>query len=266
MDIKIKKEWEKRSLHFKDSIKGVMLSSFPDFVNESIHEWQISTLRDFFPRAQKKIKVLDIGCGYGRLSFELSRQFKNAEYHGIDISEEYVRLFNEKLKGRGKALYGRADNIPFTNRVFDYVFIATTLIYMSDGEIKKLIQKLKKIVKENALVIIIENNRTGINYINGFGMFNIIKKIIRKKNKFHISSKAFREKEIENFFKEDFLLVEKRRCTLLTLFLPLFFLSGALNLNIFSFIVPNINLPFLPTLFTSYIFRVKPYEKKEISI
>lgn len=259
MDIKIKRGWKERSRYFKDTLKGVMLASFPDFVNKFFHEWELEIIKEFFPKNKKNINVLDIGCGYGRLSFALSKEFKNAKYYGIDISEEFVKLFNKKLKGKGKAVLGSANNLPFTKKIFDFYIIVTSIIYMQDEEILKLIQKIKETAKEDALVVVIENNTSGVNYITGFGLLPLIKKIMKRKNQFDIKSRAFKDGKILNYFK-GFYLCEKRYCRLLTLFLPVLLILNKFMLNNFSRINYDINLPFLPSLLTAHIFKVKPNE------
>lgn len=259
MDIKIKKEWEKRSLYLKDTLKAVMLSSFPDFVNFLFHNWQISILKEFFPKNKRNINVLDIGCGYGRLSFVLSEEFKKANFYGIDISKEFVKLFNEKLKEKGKAVLDSADNLPFTNKIFDYYVIVTSLIYMQDEEILKLIQKIKKTAKKDALVIVIENNISGINYITGFGLIPFIKKIMRRKNEFDIKSRAFKDSEITEYFK-GFYLHARRECRLITLLLPFFLIASKFRLTNFSKINYDIRLFFLPSLFKAHVFKVNSNE------
>lgn len=47
--------------------------------------------------ARQKLTALEIGCGPGRLMVPLSRHF--AEIHGVDVSDEMVRLAEENLRG-----------------------------------------------------------------------------------------------------------------------------------------------------------------------
>ena len=46
------------------------------------------------PRARR---ALEIGCGPGRLMRPMSRHF--GEIHGVDVSDEMIRLAREKLRG-----------------------------------------------------------------------------------------------------------------------------------------------------------------------
>lgn len=257
MDIKIKRKWEKRSLYFKDMLKGVMLSSFPDSINNFFHHWELKILKEFFPKNEKNINVLDIGCGYGRLSYSLSKEFKNATFYGVDISKEFVGFFNKKLRGRGRAFVASANKMPFRTKKFDLILMAAVLTYMTSEEITSLIEEIKNVAKKDALIIVIENNISGINYLTGFGLLGAIKKIIGKENKFTIESRYFRDKEIRNYFKNGFFLYEKRKCRLLTLLLPLLYIISRFKLSIFKNIKLDIKLPFLPTLSIAYVFKIK---------
>ena len=48
-------------------------------------------------RVRNRDAALEIGCGPGRLMRPLSRHF--AEIHGVDVSDEMIRLAAERLRG-----------------------------------------------------------------------------------------------------------------------------------------------------------------------
>src|ERR1041385_4908841 len=50
-----------------------------------------------FKRLPGRGAALEIGCGPGRLMRPLSRYF--AEIHGVDVSDEMIRLARERLRG-----------------------------------------------------------------------------------------------------------------------------------------------------------------------
>lgn len=69
------------------------------------------------------LKALEIGCGPGRLMRHLSRDF--AEIHGIDVSDEMIRLAAEKLRDVSNAhLYHaeKSDLSIFPDESFDFVY------------------------------------------------------------------------------------------------------------------------------------------------
>src|SRR5437764_2675344 len=52
-------------------------------------------------RVRGREAALEIGCGPGRLMRPLSRHFK--EIHGVDVSDEMIRLARERLRGVSNA-------------------------------------------------------------------------------------------------------------------------------------------------------------------
>ena len=68
-------EWEKRSKMFGSSPKGVLFKGLPDIFNEYIHNWQLNRILSEIDTKSKEINILDIGCGYGRISMPILEIF-----------------------------------------------------------------------------------------------------------------------------------------------------------------------------------------------
>ena len=71
----------------------------------------------------KGLRALEIGCGPGRLMLPLSRDF--AEIHGVDISDEMIRLAAERLRGIPQAHAHHApksDLSMFGDESFDFAY------------------------------------------------------------------------------------------------------------------------------------------------
>ena len=73
--------------------------------------------------------VLDIGCGDGFTTANLSKQFPNAEFLAIDPSPQVNKL---KGKERIRAYQGILQNIDFKGEVFDIVMIFGNLMLHAD--------------------------------------------------------------------------------------------------------------------------------------
>src|SRR5581483_3392592 len=83
-----------------------------------------SELKRFGPGADtRSMRALEIGCGPGRLLKPLSRHF--AEIHGIDVSDEMIRLARERLRdtpnARVEATSG-ATLAPFADNSLDFIY------------------------------------------------------------------------------------------------------------------------------------------------
>ncbi len=84
-------------------------------------EWELKR----FPRStnSRALRALEVGCGPGRLMRPLSRRF--GEIHGVDVSDEMIRLAREKLRGIPHAhvhLSSGADLAQFADESFDVVY------------------------------------------------------------------------------------------------------------------------------------------------
>jgi SAM-dependent methyltransferase len=82
------------------------------------------------------LKALEIGCGPGRLMLPLSSEF--AEIHGIDISDEMIRLAAERLRGIPHAhVYHteKSDLSMFADSAFDFVYSYAVFQHIPSREV-----------------------------------------------------------------------------------------------------------------------------------
>jgi SAM-dependent methyltransferase len=89
-------------------------SSAADVVKNLV--WELKRLR-------AKEAALEIGCGPGRLMRPISRHFH--EIHGVDVSDEMIRLARDRLRGTPNAYLhasSGADLAMFPNGKFDFVY------------------------------------------------------------------------------------------------------------------------------------------------
>jgi SAM-dependent methyltransferase len=74
-------------------------------------------------RLKARDAALEIGCGPGRLMRPMSRHF--TEIHGVDVSDEMVRLARERLRGVTHAhpqVTAKSDLAMFPDAKFDFVY------------------------------------------------------------------------------------------------------------------------------------------------
>jgi SAM-dependent methyltransferase len=216
---KNKIEWERRSELLKDSIRSVLYKGLPDIVNEHFHNWHKKILLKFV-EARGKMKVLDVGCGYGRLSIPIIEKFPDVDIIGLDISENYVRLYKEKTNR--PAFIGSIENIPAELGSFDYIICVTVLMYLNGENLKQAIANLLFHLKPDGRLILIEPHFSGIFFQTGFGMLNILKNRIRK-DAIATRGRSFRMNELRNLFihKGGKVLMENRLPVTSLFFLPM---------------------------------------------
>src|SRR5580698_3427758 len=83
----------------------------------------VRDLESQLPRLRGKSAALEIGCGPGRLMRPMSKHF--TEIHGVDVSDEMVRLARERLRNTPNAHphHGSGSGLEFLfDNSFDFVY------------------------------------------------------------------------------------------------------------------------------------------------
>lgn len=110
-------------------------------------------IKEFEKYVSKEMKVLDVGCGYGRTLNELySHDFKNLT--GIDYSQGMInrglRLYPDLnlMKTDGK-------KIPFADNEFDAVILLAVLTSSyKDEDQENIISEISRVLKDNGILYI----------------------------------------------------------------------------------------------------------------
>src|SRR5512133_948354 len=109
-------------------------------------------------------KILDIGCGFGKISLELASLGYSAT--GIDINAEAVRLAeiaaknpsqDKKMEGRAEFKVGNASALPFGESSFDIAVMQAFLTTVPDlQERAMIIQEAFRILKPGGYLYLVE--------------------------------------------------------------------------------------------------------------
>ncbi len=110
-------------------------------------------IKDMNLELEKK-KVLDFGCGVGRLSQALAPFFE--EVYGVDISENMINLANQynKFGKKCKYIVNTEDNLKiFPDNFFDFIYSNITLQHMDNKYALNYIKEFLRILKPKSLII-----------------------------------------------------------------------------------------------------------------
>lgn len=133
----------------------------------------------------KDKKLLDLGCGPGRLSFEFAKKCKYVL--GIDYSNSFIEIAKNNNKFENCDFkVGSTTNFS-CNEKFDIVFIGGVILYLSDKEAIQCIKNITDNYLENNGIIICrepikyskKSGRTNLEYLKMFsdsGLKNIYNK------------------------------------------------------------------------------------------
>lgn len=122
-----------------------------------VHE---EAIKSFLKEIKTGEKVLDFGCGTGRiLEYDL---FLNADYYGVDISSGMINNARLKWENRPHTNFYVYDgtSLPFKNETFDYVISTWVFQHIvEDNKLKELITKLARLLRPNGALLFIEQIR-----------------------------------------------------------------------------------------------------------
>ena len=131
-------------------------------------------------------RILDVGCGTGKLSYKLADHFKGAEVHGVDLSSTMIEKANAKNKANEvRFKIGDVENLPYEDNTFDVITCSHSFHHYPNKD--KAIAEMYRVLKPEGRLMIIDGCR---DVIFGRIIFNIVEKI--EKHVYHLFGREFR--------------------------------------------------------------------------
>jgi len=104
-------------------------------------------------------KVLDLGCGNGRL-YQILKE-KQGRYVGLDLSEELIKITKEKYP-EAEFLVGDMKKLPFGADNFDIIFCIAAFHHLKTAEERlQSLREMKRVLKPGGKIILVNWNLLG---------------------------------------------------------------------------------------------------------
>ena len=149
---------------------------FNDIITFRMHRiWKKFMVKETMLGRDKK--CLDLCCGTGDITREISRQYPECNVTGLDFSAEMLKIARSKIMNNNKINYllGDALKIPFPDANFDAVTIGYGLRNVSN--IENCLQEILRILKPGGVLVCLDLGKVRIpiiSNINNFYLFQIV--------------------------------------------------------------------------------------------
>jgi ubiquinone/menaquinone biosynthesis C-methylase UbiE len=196
---------------------------------------KFSQTRKFFWRGTEFIsnyakegdRILDYGCGNGRLLELFILRAKLSEYTGVDVSQELIKTAKDKY-GAGNIKFQKISglgSLPFSNDFFNITYSIAVFHHLPSKELRiETVKELYRVTKPGGYIIITVWNLWQWNYIKNIFQ-NYINKLIYgckldwndcyitfKNNQGDVFNRyhhAFTKRELKKLFSQTGFEVEK---------------------------------------------------------
>ncbi len=122
-----------------------------------VQKYSLKPTRDYVTLAltninnDKKIKILDLGCGPGELISELTNKFKNIEITGIDFSEKMLEISNKRNPLATHIKMDTAELSKLEGK-YDIIICTHSLPYYKDP--KNVFKQLHRVLKSEGKILV----------------------------------------------------------------------------------------------------------------
>ena len=107
----------------------------------------------------RKGTVLDIGCGYGFMSYMLAFVAEERVITGIDYDEDKIETARHCFSKTDNINFVHANVMDFDFKYYDAIILADILHYLQPGEQREVIEKCISKLNEGGMVIIREGDK-----------------------------------------------------------------------------------------------------------
>ncbi len=154
-DSELRSAWEKRAAEKGSTISSVLFQGLPDSLNNYIHEFHRALISKYFLTGMKpNSAIIDLGCGYGRLTTLMKKERPDIEITGLDLSWNYCGMYRQNT-GAAVAC-GTITSPPFCPPSFDGLLAVTALMYVDIESRRKVFDDIIMLLKPGGRALFID--------------------------------------------------------------------------------------------------------------
>lgn len=163
-------------------------------------------------------KVLDVGCSDGSVTIEIAKKNTVKKIIGVDIASSAIKEAREKCRSLKQSLKRKIsfqedfiEDLDFPDNYFDTISACETLEHIGQGQLKKAIDNLVRMLKKDGnMIITVPNRKPAKNYVMqkrdrwkwpthyNFFTFNSLKNILKRYFKIVVFYPLYKMEKVED--------------------------------------------------------------------
>ncbi len=129
------------------------LTKLKDKLDKEVNLDIYPTYKEFFPKNNKELKILELGSGFGRFPFFCQRLgYKN--FVGVDLSREGIEICRKLFPEFTFVEKDFNDYFSSSSEKFDIIFLAHVLEHVNKAGIPVFLENIKQRLNEGGVAII----------------------------------------------------------------------------------------------------------------
>jgi SAM-dependent methyltransferase len=142
--------WDERQRALGCTPRAVLFKRFPGWLNAWLHRRHVAFLLENLPlRAER---ILDVGCGYGRVSLAVKRERPHVAIEGVEFCAAFAEQFEKRV--------GRCHRVPIQEfrpeHRYEAILIVTLLMYLSEADRSQALSVLWQSLEPGGRLLCIE--------------------------------------------------------------------------------------------------------------
>ncbi|RIB26834.1 S-adenosyl-L-methionine-dependent methyltransferase [Gigaspora rosea] len=126
--------------------------------------WQSDFSAPVNEKLETGAKVLDFGCGTATWLIDLSSQYPNSSFFGVEKPTPVFHSFTPPIPSRVSLQYcDILSRLPFEDETFDFIYVRFMAFEIPDNKFKDLINELTRILKIDGYLEIMDTNAQASN-------------------------------------------------------------------------------------------------------
>lgn len=141
------------SHNYRETLKASI--SFSGKGDEFFDSFKIYYIKKWVANDNRAYDILDFGCGIGKLTGLLAKEFQQSLVYGHDISKKSLNVAREESAGLKNVCF--VDSLP-EDKKYDFIIVANVFHHINHSEHANTLLKIKEFLKPDGKIVIFEHN------------------------------------------------------------------------------------------------------------